>query len=135
MENDESVQPNENKVLKLFQRFGPITPFIATLIVIETTDLVFAMDSIPAVLAISKDPFIVFSSNVFAVLGLRALYFLVSGFIGKFRFLRYGLAAILAFIGAKMLLSNVFPIPIGISLSVVAGVLVLSMSISMLYKE
>jgi len=132
---DSEMDPSQNTILKLFQRLGPITPFLATVIVIETTDLVFAMDSIPAVLAISSDPFIVFSSNVFAVLGLRALFFLMSGFLGLFRFLRCGLSLVLVFIGTKMLLSDVYPLPIAMSLTVVAGILMSSMVMSILWKE
>jgi len=145
---------SENLALKLLRRFVPMspehhgnrffiqeagrwmaTPLFATLLVVEASDLVFAMDSIPAVLAVSNDPFIVFTSNIFAVLGLRALYFLVSGFLGLFRFLRYGLSAVLVFIGGKMLLSNVFPISIAVSLSVVAGALGLSILVSLLWEE
>ena len=151
---ESEMDPGQNKVLKLFERFVPVTaeqhgqnffiraaerwqatPLFATLLVVEASDLVFAMDSIPAVLAISNDPFIVFSSNIFAILGLRALFFLVSGFLGLFRFLRYGLAVVLIFIGTKMLLSDVFPVPILVSLAVVGGVLLLSVAASLLWKE
>jgi tellurite resistance protein TerC len=134
-EKDETINLGDNKVLKLFQRLGPVTPFLATLLVVETSDLVFATDSIPAVLAISKDPFIVFSSNVFAVLGLRSLFFLVSGYLELFRFLRYGLSIVLIFIGGKMLLSGLYPIPIAVSLTVVAGVLAASVLLSVLWKN
>jgi tellurite resistance protein TerC len=93
------------------------------LLVIEGTDLIFAVDSIPAVLAISNDPFVVFTSNAFAVLGLRSLYFALSGVMQLFVYLRYGLAVILAFIGFKMLLSDIIRISTGFSLSVVATLL------------
>jgi tellurite resistance protein TerC len=135
LQEDEAIRPGDNKVLKWVQRFIPLTPFLAAVIVIETSDLIFAMDSIPAVLAVSKDPFIVFSSNIFAVLGLRALYFFVSGFLKLFHLLRFGLAAVLVFIGAKMLLSDVYPIPILTSLMVVAGFLAASVGASVVWKE
>ena len=88
---------------------------------VETTDLIFAVDSIPAVFAVTRDPFLVYSSNVFAILGLRALYFLLSGVIGKFRYLKFGLSVVLIFVGAKMLLADVYKVPIGLSLGVIAG--------------
>jgi tellurite resistance protein TerC len=152
-QNEEDVQPDKNWMLKLTRRFIPVTnklhgedfftmengkrvatPLLTTLVVVEASDLMFAMDSIPAVLAISKDPFIIFSSNVFAILGLRALYFLVNGIMGLFRYLRYGLAVILIFIGTKMLASDVFHLPIYISLGVVALCLIVSIAASMLIK-
>ena len=102
------------------------TPLFVVLLVIETTDLVFAVDSIPAILAITVDPFIVYSSNVFAMLGLRALYFALAGVTRLFHYLHYGLAAILVFVGAKMLLADVYKIPVGTALGVVAGILLLS---------
>ena len=93
---------------------------------IETTDLLFATDSIPAVLAVTREPFIVFTSNVFAILGLRSLYFALAGMIEVFHLLHYGLSVILIFIGVKMLASHYVHIPIGVALGVVAGVLLLS---------
>jgi len=102
------------------------------LLMVEATDLVFALDSIPAVLAVSTDPFIVYTSNVFAILGLRSLFFALSGLMGLFHYLRYGLALVLTFIGAKMLLADVYHLPIYIALSVVVGVLFLSVLLSIL---
>jgi len=107
------------------------TPLLLVLILVEATDLIFAVDSIPAVLAVSSDTFIVFTSNVFAMLGLRALFFALAGVMDMFRYLKYGLAAILAFVGTKMLLVDVAPIPIVVSLSVVIGILATSVLASL----
>ena len=153
-ETPEHIRLEENKILKFFKRFMPVshkmegdhffshqsgrwhaTPLFAALIIVEASDLIFAIDSIPAVLVISSDPFIVFTSNVFAIMGLRALYFLISGVVTLFRFLRYGLAIVLSFIGVKMLISGVVHIPIGISLSVVGSVIAISILLSWLIKE
>jgi tellurite resistance protein TerC len=101
------------------------------LLVVEATDVAFAVDSIPAIFAVTRDPFIVFTSNVFAILGLRALYFLLAGAMKLFRYLSVGLAAILCFVGAKMLLSEWYPIPIPMSLGVVGGILGLSVLASL----
>ncbi len=100
-----------------------LTPLALALVVVDVMDLIFAVDSIPAVFAVTTDPFIVYTSNICAILGLRSLYFLVAGIAGRFKRLHYGLAAILVFIGAKMLLAGVFPIPTVVSLLVVAGIL------------
>jgi len=97
-----------------------VTPMLLALVTIEVTDILFAVDSIPAVFAVSSDPFVVFTSNIFAILGLRSLYFLLAGVMESFRFLKYGLAAVLLFVGGKMLLSGVVEIPVGISLGVIA---------------
>lgn len=153
-ESAEEVHPENNPALKLLKRWLPIThefdenrfltvrngirmatPMLAAVVVVEASDLLFAVDSIPAVLVISKDPFIVFTSNVFAILGLRALYFLISGVLTMFRFLRYGLAVVLAFIGVKMLIVGAYKIPVAVSLSVVAAVLAISIVASMLIKD
>ena len=96
------------------------------LVVVETTDVIFAVDSIPAIFAITRDPFIVYTSNVFAILGLRALYFLLAGVMEMFTYLKVGLSVVLCFVGAKMMLVDLYEIPIGVSLGVVAGVLTLS---------
>jgi tellurite resistance protein TerC len=152
-QSEENVHPDQNWVLRMTKRFIPVTnslhgehffvqengkkvatPLFTTLLVIEASDLMFAMDSIPAVLAISSHPFIVFSSNVFAILGLRALFFLVSGIMDMFRFLRYGLSIILVFIGSKMLLSDFFHVPVGYSLGVVALCLIISIVASVTIK-
>jgi tellurite resistance protein TerC len=105
------------------------------LLMIETTDLLFAADSIPAVLAITREPFIVFTSNVFAILGLRSLYFALAGMIEVFHLLHYGLSVILIFIGAKMLASHYVRIPIGVALAVVAGVLLVSIVLSLIIPK
>jgi tellurite resistance protein TerC len=105
------------------------TPLFLCLLSVEFTDLIFAVDSIPAIFAITSDPFIVYTSNVFAILGLRSLYFALEGIITKFPYLRYGLAVVLMFIGIKMLLIDVFKVPVGISLGVIAGILMISLLI------
>jgi TerC family integral membrane protein len=100
-----------------------VTPLFVTLVVIELSDVVFATDSIPAVFGVTRDPFLVYTSNLLAVLGMRSLFFLIAGILPRLRYLRYGLAAILTFVGAKMLAANVVEIPIGISLAVILGAL------------
>jgi tellurite resistance protein TerC len=141
---DEGLHPERNPVYRLFVRFLPAvseyhgprftivqrgkryaTPLLIVLVLIEWTDLVFAVDSIPAIFAVTSDPFIVFTSNIFAILGLRSLFFLLQGVIGRFHLLKPALAAVLLFVGVKMLLLDVFKIPIGISLGVVAGLIAL----------
>jgi tellurite resistance protein TerC len=146
------VHPDANPVLRLVRRFVPstneydgqklftvqngrrlATPLFAVLIMIETTDVVFAVDSIPAILAVSREPFIVFASNAFAILGLRALYFLLAGMAGKFRYLNLGLGVILAFVGVKMILSASieYHFPTWASLLVIAVVLAVSIGASL----
>ena len=105
------------------------------LLVIETTDVIFAVDSIPAILAITKDPFIVYTSNVFAILGLRALYFALAGVMQLFHHLHYGLAVILGFVGLKMILSDFYKIPVTVSLGVIMGVLTLSIVASLVWPK
>ena len=154
---DATVEPEANPVLRFVRRVIPInthlnshhffvrapltpngtvrlmaTPLFVVLILVETTDVVFALDSIPAIFGVTKNPFLVYSSNVFAILGLRSLYFVLAGVIGKFHLLKYGLALVLAFVGMKMLLESVYPIAIGPSLAIVAGVLTLSVVLSLL---
>jgi tellurite resistance protein TerC len=150
--DEEDIHPERNPVLKLARRLLPVTssyhegkfivrvngkllatPMLIVLIVIETTDVVFAMDSIPAILAITLDPFIVYTSNVFAILGLRALYFALAGTMKIFRFLNIGLAIILVFIGVKMLLADIYPMSITLALGVVAGILALSIVVSVVW--
>jgi tellurite resistance protein TerC len=145
------IEPDKNPVIKLVRRIFPVTTdhhqgsffvridkklfatsLFITLVMIEFTDLVFAVDSIPAVLSISKDPFIVYTSNVFAILGLRSLYFALSSIITYFRYLKYGLSAILFFVGVKMCISGFYKMPIGISLGVLVGILTLSIILSVL---
>ncbi len=111
------------------------TPLFLVLLVVEFSDVVFALDSIPAIFGVTTDPFIVFTSNIFAILGLRTLYFLVSGMIDSFRFLQYGLAVILTFVGAKMCAHDWYDVSIGISLGVIAVVLVVAMAASRLFPE
>lgn len=111
------------------------TPLLVVLIVIETTDVLFAVDSIPAVLAITLNAFIVYSSNVMAILGLRSMYFAVSGLMKLFRFLHYGLAAVLVLVGTKMILADHFEVPITATLGAVAGVLTLSIAASVAYPR
>ena len=144
------VHPESNPVLKLVRRVVPstneydgqklftrktgtllATPLLAVLVMVETTDVVFAIDSIPAILAVSRDPFIVFASNAFAILGLRALYFLLAGSAEKFRYLNVGLGAILAFVGVKMLLADVYHLPTWASLAVIASVLTVAIVASL----
>jgi tellurite resistance protein TerC len=147
------IEPQNNPVLRLFRRWVPTTedyegdkfivrrgrfyatPLLAVLVLVEATDLVFATDSIPAVLAITIKPFIVYTSNVFAVLGLRSMYFLLAGMMELFHYLHYGLAAILIFVGAKMLVANYYPIPTLAALGVVAGVLLISVLASLLNPQ
>jgi len=145
------VRPERSMALRLLRRFVPITrryvghhffwrrmgrtfatPLFVVLVLVETTDLVFAVDSIPAVLAISKDPFIVYTSNVFAILGLRTLFFALERLLRLFQGLNVGLALILAFVGVKMLLSDLVHIPIGVTLGVVSGVIAASIGMSYL---
>jgi tellurite resistance protein TerC len=111
------------------------TPLFVVLLVVETTDLIFALDSIPAIFAVTTDPFLVYTSNVFAILGLRALYFLLADVVTKFRFLKLGLSAILAFVGVKMLIEGIYHIPILASLGVIAAILTLSIVASLVLPE
>jgi tellurite resistance protein TerC len=148
------VDPENNFAVKLFRKFYPVaphndqgrffthhqdrrmaTPLFIVLIVIETTDLIFALDSLPAVLAITKDSFVALTSNIFAILGLRSLYFALSGIMGLFRYLKIGLALILVFIGVKMLAEHWLHITTGTSLSVIGGVLTTSILMSVLIPQ
>ena len=151
---DEEVQPDQNPVMKLAKRFLPVTsdfegqkffvrragkwlvtPLFMVLIGLETTDLIFAVDSVPAVLAISDDPFIIWSSNVFAILGLRALFFLVDGILPYFRYLNFGLSVILVFIGIKMITSEAYHMPTTISLGTVGLILTITILASYIAKR
>jgi len=146
---DGEVQPDRNVVLRAFRRVVPstptydghrlltrrdgvllATPLLAVLVVVETSDVVFAVDSIPAILSITREEFVVYTSNAFAILGLRALYFLLADLKDRFDYLRHGLAVILAFVGVKMLLSHWVHIPIAVSLGVIALVLGVSVAVS-----
>jgi tellurite resistance protein TerC len=106
------------------------TPLLVALLIVETTDIVFALDSVPAVLAVTQEPFLVYTSNVFAMLGLRSLYFVLAGVVERFRFLRVGLASILTFFGARLLLGDVIQVPTAVSLGVIAVALTLSIAVS-----
>jgi tellurite resistance protein TerC len=117
-------------VLKQGRRYG--TPLLLALVAVEVTDVIFAVDSIPAIFAITSDPFIVFTSNIFAILGLRSLYFVLAGIITKFAYLKVGLSLVLIFVGAKMLLMDVYKLPIVASLSIIAGILGASIAVSLL---
>jgi tellurite resistance protein TerC len=147
--DEEHVDPSRNLVLRLARKFLPVsanyegkrfftlqegrrlvTPLFIVLLVVETTDVLFATDSIPAILAISRDPFIVFTSNVFAILGLRSMFFALSGLMKIFHYLNYGLAVVLMFIGAKMLISARYEIPTWVALLTIAVVLGLSVAAS-----
>ncbi len=110
------------------------TPLLLALISIEAADVVFAVDSIPAVFSVTSDPFIVFTSNIFAILGLRSLFFVLAGALDRFHFLKYGLAAVLAFVGSKMVLTSVVHLPVGVSLGVICGLLAVSVVASLLRR-
>ena len=147
------VHPEKNPVLRLFRRWVPVTqdyhagkffvrqpallatPLLVVLLVVETTDLLFAVDSIPAVLAITLNAFIVYTSNVFAILGLRSMYFALAGMMEIFHYLHYGLSLVLIFVGVKMLVSHYYQIPTVVALGVVAGVLLLSVLVSVIHPK
>ena len=145
----ENVHPEKNPLVRLVQRFLPLTtddagdrftlrkngklfatPLLLALVAAEVTDVIFAIDSIPAIFAVTSDPFIVFTSNIFAILGLRSLSFLLAGVVSKFAYLKYGLSTVLVFVGAKMLLVDVFKVPIVASLGVIVATLAISIGIS-----
>ncbi len=150
VQRNQEVHPERNPVVRAFQRFFPVTPrlegerfvvkrdgrrlatpLLLALVAVEVTDLIFAVDSIPAIFAITRDPFIVFTSNIFAILGLRSMYFLLAGIIHRFVYLKVGLSFVLMFVGAKMLLVDVYKIPIGASLGIIAAILVISVVASL----
>lgn len=150
--SSEEIHPENNPVLNLLKKWLPFTnkyegdrffvrhgktwlatPLFATLLTVETTDLIFALDSIPAVMAITLDPFIIYTSNIFAILGLRSLFFALSGMISLFHLLHYGLAAILIFVGLKMLLAHFVDVPIAVALGFIAIALSASIAASLLY--
>jgi tellurite resistance protein TerC len=142
IERHQELHPEENPIVQIVGRLIPIsaeyrgqrfflreagrwlaTPLMLVLIVVEFTDLVFAVDSIPAIFAVTQDPFIVYTSNVFAILGLRSLYFALSGLVEKFHYLKLGLSAVLVFVGLKMIFADVYKIPIGLSLGLIVAIL------------
>ena len=152
-QSESEVHPERNPVIRVFQRLVPMTteyhgaaftvvrqgrrlatPLLLVLLVVETTDVVFAVDSIPAIFAVTRDPFIVYTSNIFAILGLRALYFFLSGALGHFHYLKYGLGLVLVFVGIMMLISEHYKIPIGVSLGVIALLLGGAVLASCLHK-
>ncbi len=145
------IHPDRNPLVRLARRLVPVTPgyegsrflvrrhgqrwvtpLLIVLLIIESTDLIFALDSIPAIFAITLDPFIVFTSNVFAILGLRSLYFLLGGSVQRFTYLKYGLAAVLTFVGAKMLVAGVYVVPVILSLAVIIALLAVSILASLM---
>ncbi|HEX8327843.1 MAG TPA: TerC family protein [Hymenobacter sp.] len=148
------IDPENNPVVRFLSRHLPITrqmeggkffikkdglrfgtPLFVVLVMVETTDVVFAADSIPAILAITRDTFIVFTSNVFALLGLRAMYFALASMMRLFHYLHYGLSLILVFIGTKILFESIYPIPMPVALGVVGGLLVLSVAASVIWPK
>ncbi len=152
--NNAKIEPDKNPLIKFFKKFMPVTPdlqednffvklegkrfatpLFLVLILIETTDLIFAVDSIPAILAITQDQFIVYTSNVFAILGLRSLYFALAGVVHRFWLLSYGLAIVLVFVGIKMLLIDLYKIPIELSLIFIAVVITGSIFLSLRIKQ
>ena len=154
LEKDKKINPGKNPLLKLFKKFIKVstefdngkfftkengkriaTPLLVVLVVVETTDLIFAVDSIPAILAVSRDPFIVYSSNVFAILGLRALYFALAGLMKLFHYLHYGLAAVLVLVGIKMILNHHFEAEIiSTEISLISVLLILAVSVILSIK-
>jgi tellurite resistance protein TerC len=157
-QTEHAIEPGSNPVIRLIRRVMPVTdvyhgqkffvreqvegrtrgvatPLFVVLVLVETRDLIFAVDSIPAIFAITLDPFIVYTSNIFAMLGLRALYFLVAGVIHKFHYLKLGLSMVLVFVGAKMLASDVYKVPVGLSLGVIATLLGGAVAASLLWPK
>ena len=151
---DKEIEPDKNPLVRLFKKFFPVTeemhggkffvklkgqrfatPLFIVLLIVEFTDLIFAVDSIPAVLAITSDTFIIFTSNVFAILGLRALYFALAGITKYFHYLKYGLSVILVFVGVKMTIVGFYKIPIVHSLMVISGILLISVLISVAFPK
>jgi tellurite resistance protein TerC len=155
LQKEHGVHPENNPLVRLFRRFFSVaseyhgqrffvrissrtvaTPLFIVLLVVEFTDLIFAVDSIPAIFAVTKDPFIVYTSNVFAILGLRALYFALAGVVGKFHYLKLGLSVVLMFVGIKMVLSDtVFKIHISLSLVIIIAVLSIAVTASLLWPK
>ncbi len=157
-QKEPDIEPQSNPVIRLIRKIWPVTdhyhgekffvkqtvsgrvrrvatPLFIVLVMVETSDLIFAVDSVPAIFAITQDPFIVYTSNVFAILGLRSLYFLLAGVIHKFHYLQLGLSAVLIFVGAKMVLSDIYKVPIAVSLGFIALALGLSVIASLMYPK
>jgi len=152
-QGDAEIDPEKNLILKVFRKWMPVTddyvgnkfwvrqpnlhatPLVVVLLVVETTDILFAVDSIPAVLAITLNAFIVYTSNVFAIMGLRSMYFALAGVMDYFEYLHYGLSAVLIFIGTKMLMSHYYKIPTHIALGTVIAVLAISVAASLIFPR
>lgn len=153
-QKEEHIEPDKNPLVRLFKKFFPVTeqahggkffvklngktfatPLFVVLLIVEFTDLIFAVDSIPAILSITDDTFIIFTSNVFAILGLRALYFALAGITKYFHYLKYGLSAILVFVGVKMTIVDLYKIPILYSLLVILGILLVSVFLSLVFPK
>lgn len=154
VQKEEKIDPEKNPLVRVFKKFFPVTDrdhngsfftkigtkvyatsLFIVLLVVEFTDLIFAVDSIPAILAISSDTFIIFTSNVFAILGLRALYFALAGITSYFHYLKYGLSAILVFVGVKMLIGGIYKIPTAYSLLTIIGILAISVALSLIFPQ
>ena len=154
LQKDAELHPERNPLFLLFMRFMPTlpayrdgrffvrqsgrwyaTPLFVVLISVEVTDLVFAVDSIPAIFAVTSDPFIVYTSNIFAILGLRSLYFLLAGIIHQFHYLKTGLAFVLAFVGVKMMIVDLYKVPIGLSLIVIVVLIGGAIAASLLWPQ
>ncbi len=154
MHNNSKIEPDKNPVIRFFKKFMPVThslqddhffvkiqgrrfatPLFLVLILIETTDLIFAIDSIPAILAITQDQFIVYTSNVFAIMGLRSLYFALAGVVNRFWLLSYALATVLVFVGLKMILVDIYKIPVEWSLVFIASIIAASIIASLILKK
>ena len=152
LQRNHATRPERNPIVRAFQKVFPVThelagdrftlvrdgkrlatPLLLALVALEVTDLIFAVDSIPAIFAITTDPFIVFTSNIFAILGLRSMYFLLAGVITKFVYLKVGLSLVLIFVGAKMLLMDVYKVPIAASLGIIAAILGASIAVSLVW--
>jgi tellurite resistance protein TerC len=153
-EKDKEIHPEKNVVIKAFRKIFPVTtkydngrfvtkiegkwfatPLLIVLLMIESSDVIFAVDSIPAVLAVSQDTFVVYTSNIMAILGLRALYFAISSIMQYFKYLNYGLAVILAYVGIKMLVAHYIHIPSYVSLIIVFSILIVTMVLSVMIKK
>jgi tellurite resistance protein TerC len=151
---DEKIDPEKNPFVRLFKKFMPVTatshgdkffvkigvktfatPLFIVLLLVEFTDLIFAVDSIPAILAITNDTFIIFTSNVFAILGLRSLYFALAGITKYFYYIKYGLSAVLVFVGIKMTIINFYKVPINYSLLIIISILLISIIASLLFPK
>jgi tellurite resistance protein TerC len=154
LQKEHEIHPEKNPLIRLMRRLVPVTesyvggrfftrtngvlmatPLLAVLLIVESTDLVFAVDSIPAIFAVTTDPYIVFTSNALAILGLRALYFALAGTISEFVYLRQGLVAVLAFVGMKMIISGMYKVPTVASLAVIATILAMAIGASLLARR